>query len=49
VASLKMGAPDDESTELGPLSSQAHLERVTKAVDEAKALGISKWSPAARK
>ncbi|AHJ73863.1 aminobutyraldehyde dehydrogenase [Kosakonia sacchari] len=38
VASLKMGAPDDESTELGPLSSAAHLARVSKAVDEAKAL-----------
>ncbi|AGE94564.1 aminobutyraldehyde dehydrogenase [Citrobacter farmeri] len=39
VASLKTGAPEDESTELGPLSSLAHLERVTKAVEEAKALG----------
>ncbi|AZI87626.1 aminobutyraldehyde dehydrogenase [Kosakonia sp. CCTCC M2018092] len=39
VASLKMGEPNDESTELGPLSSQAHLERVAHAVDEAKALG----------
>ncbi|AST68780.1 aminobutyraldehyde dehydrogenase [Kosakonia cowanii] len=39
VASLKMGEPNDETTELGPLSSQAHLERVTRAVDEAKALG----------
>lgn len=39
VAGLKMGAPDDESTELGPLSSAAHLERVTQAVEAAKALG----------
>lgn len=39
VASLKMGEPNDESTELGPLSSQAHLDRVAHAVDEAKALG----------
>jgi aminobutyraldehyde dehydrogenase len=39
VASLKMGAPEDESTELGPLSSAAHLSRVCQAVDEAKALG----------
>lgn len=39
VASLKMGAPDDESTELGPLSSAAHLARVSQAVDKAKALG----------
>lgn len=39
VASLKMGEPNDESTELGPLSSQAHLDRVSSAVDEAKALG----------
>lgn len=39
VASLKMGEPNDESTELGPLSSQAHLDRVARAVDEAKALG----------
>ncbi|MFX0565945.1 aminobutyraldehyde dehydrogenase [Kosakonia cowanii] len=39
VASLKMGEPNDESTELGPLSSQAHLDRVARAVDEARALG----------
>ena len=38
VASLKIGAPDDESTELGPLSSFAHLERVASAVENAKAL-----------
>ena len=39
MATLKSGAPDDESTELGPLSSLAHLERVSKAVEEAKATG----------
>jgi len=39
VASLKTGAPEEKSTELGPLSSLAHLERVTKAVEDAKALG----------
>lgn len=39
VASLKTGVPEEESTELGPLSSLAHLERVTKAVEDAKALG----------
>ncbi len=39
VATLKSGAPDDEFTELGPLSSLAHLERVSKAVEEAKATG----------
>lgn len=38
VASLKMGAPEDASTELGPLSSLAHLERVSAAVEAAKAL-----------
>lgn len=38
VATLKTGAPEDESTELGPLSSVGHLERVCKAVDEAKAM-----------
>lgn len=38
VSSLKMGAPDDETIELGPLSSEAHLARVSKAVEEAKAL-----------
>ncbi|WES70421.1 aminobutyraldehyde dehydrogenase [Superficieibacter sp. HKU1] len=38
VASLKMGAPDEETTELGPLSSQAHLDRVSAAVEKAKAL-----------
>ncbi len=32
VASLKMGAPEDAATELGPLSSLAHLERVSAAV-----------------
>ncbi|KNC93864.1 gamma-aminobutyraldehyde dehydrogenase [Trabulsiella odontotermitis] len=39
VASLKMGDPADPSTELGPLSSQAHLDRVSAAVEKAKALG----------
>ncbi|MCT1420723.1 aminobutyraldehyde dehydrogenase [Klebsiella aerogenes] len=38
VASLKMGQPDDPSTELGPVSSLAHLERVTAAVNAARAL-----------
>ncbi|WP_318362923.1 aminobutyraldehyde dehydrogenase [Enterobacter sp.] len=38
ISSLKMGAPEDESTELGPLSSEAHLARVAAAVEEAKAL-----------
>ncbi|WP_072568519.1 aminobutyraldehyde dehydrogenase [Enterobacter sp. SA187] len=38
IASLKMGAPEDGSTELGPLSSEAHLARVAAAVEEAKAL-----------
>ncbi|QRG78308.1 aminobutyraldehyde dehydrogenase [Citrobacter sp. R56] len=38
VASLKMGAPDDETTELGPVSSAAHLARVSEAVERAKAL-----------
>ena len=33
VASLKMGPPEDETTELGPLSPQAHLDRVCAAVD----------------
>ncbi|EIV9526126.1 aldehyde dehydrogenase family protein [Klebsiella aerogenes] len=38
MASLKMGQPDDPSTELGPVSSLAHLERVTAAVNAARAL-----------
>ncbi|EKY3120013.1 aminobutyraldehyde dehydrogenase [Cronobacter turicensis] len=38
VGSLKTGAPEDETTELGPLSSQAHLERVSQAVEAAKTL-----------
>ncbi|WP_312947063.1 aminobutyraldehyde dehydrogenase [Superficieibacter sp.] len=39
VASLKIGPPEEETTELGPLSSQAHLDRVSEAVEKAKALG----------
>jgi aminobutyraldehyde dehydrogenase len=39
VASLKMGDPQDPATELGPLSSQAHLDRVSAAVEKAKSLG----------
>ncbi|ATA21001.1 aminobutyraldehyde dehydrogenase [Gibbsiella quercinecans] len=38
VASLKIGSPDDSSTELGPLITQQHLERVTGFVERAKAL-----------
>jgi aminobutyraldehyde dehydrogenase len=38
VATLKMGCPNDESTELGPLSSKAHLERVSQAVEKARSL-----------
>lgn len=38
VASLKMGAPEEDTTELGPLSSQVHLDRVSEAVEKAKAL-----------
>jgi aminobutyraldehyde dehydrogenase len=38
VSTLKTGAPDDTDTELGPLSSLAHLERVEKAVNQAKSL-----------
>ncbi|MFU0444785.1 aminobutyraldehyde dehydrogenase [Pseudocitrobacter faecalis] len=38
VASLKIGDPNHEGTELGPLSSLAHLERVSAAVEKAKAL-----------
>ncbi|TKI06115.1 aminobutyraldehyde dehydrogenase [Martelella alba] len=38
VATLKTGAPDDNATELGPLITRAHLERVTGFVERAKAL-----------
>ncbi|MRS15803.1 aminobutyraldehyde dehydrogenase [Enterobacteriaceae bacterium RIT691] len=38
VSTLKMGSPNDESTELGPLSSEAHLNRVIQAVDKARSL-----------
>ena len=38
VATLKAGAPDDAATELGPLITRAHLERVTGFVDRAKAM-----------
>ena len=47
VASLKMGAPEDAATELGPLSSLAHLERVSAAVEAAGRCRTLKWSPAA--
>ncbi|ADO48635.1 aminobutyraldehyde dehydrogenase [[Enterobacter] lignolyticus] len=49
VASLKMGAPEDQSTELGPLSSAAHLARVSDAVEKAKALGHIKVVTGGRK
>ena len=39
TAACRIYAPEDEATELGPLSSAAHLSRVCQAVDEAKALG----------
>ncbi|WP_213992647.1 aminobutyraldehyde dehydrogenase [Sodalis sp. dw_96] len=38
VATLKTGDPADENTELGPLITQAHLERVAGFVERAKAL-----------
>ncbi|BDH45970.1 gamma-aminobutyraldehyde dehydrogenase [Salmonella enterica subsp. enterica serovar Choleraesuis] len=38
VSSIKMGAPGDPATELGPVSSKAHLDRITRAVTEASAL-----------
>ncbi|QWA10687.1 aminobutyraldehyde dehydrogenase [Sodalis ligni] len=38
VATLKAGDPADESTELGPLITQAQLQRVTGFVERAKAL-----------
>ncbi|MGL5241708.1 MAG: aminobutyraldehyde dehydrogenase [Kluyvera ascorbata] len=38
VATLKFGDPEDVSTELGPLSSLAHLTRVSDAVARARAL-----------
>lgn len=38
VATLKIGLPEDAGTELGPLSSRAHLERVAQAVGKAKTL-----------
>ncbi len=39
VATLKTGDPADAQTELGPLITAAHLQRVTGFVDRAKALG----------
>lgn len=39
VATLKTGDPFDAGTELGPLISAAHLERVNGFVSRAKALG----------
>ncbi|MNG88809.1 Gamma-aminobutyraldehyde dehydrogenase [compost metagenome] len=38
VASLKIGPPEDSSTELGPLITSQHLERVIGFVERAKAL-----------
>ena len=37
VASIRMGPPEDAASELGPLSSKAHLERVADAVEKASA------------
>ncbi|HMD75046.1 MAG TPA: CoA-acylating methylmalonate-semialdehyde dehydrogenase [Steroidobacteraceae bacterium] len=33
IASLKVGAPDDPATEMGPLVTEAHRERVTSYID----------------
>lgn len=49
VASLKMGAPDDASTELGPLSSAAHLSAFVLPWTRPKPLDISASSPVAVK
>lgn len=34
MSTIKVGAPDDDDTELGPLSSQEQLETVTEQVEE---------------
>ncbi|MBU9843907.1 gamma-aminobutyraldehyde dehydrogenase [Rahnella ecdela] len=36
VANIKVGDPKDSSTEMGPLTSKAHLNRVSEAVEKAK-------------
>ncbi|OSM96834.1 aminobutyraldehyde dehydrogenase [Lonsdalea populi] len=38
IASLKIGSPEDETTELGPLITAAHRDRVAGFVERAKAL-----------
>ncbi|SEA19950.1 aminobutyraldehyde dehydrogenase [Lonsdalea quercina] len=38
IASLKVGSPEDETTELGPLITAAHRDRVAGFVERAKAL-----------
>lgn len=37
---VKVGAPFDEDTDIGPLTSQAHLNKVKGFIDEAKQQGI---------
>ncbi|UYM04438.1 aminobutyraldehyde dehydrogenase [Solicola gregarius] len=41
MASMRLGDPHDDDTDLGPLSSQRHLERVRTHVEKAKANGAT--------
>jgi 2-formylbenzoate dehydrogenase len=41
VEHIRVGAPLDPQTDMGPLITRAHLERVTKHIDGARAAGAS--------
>ena len=41
MASMRLGDPHDDDTDIGPLSSQRHLERVRTHVEKAKADGAT--------
>jgi len=41
MTAIKVGSPEDESTDIGPLISEAHRARVQAFVDEARARGAT--------
>jgi betaine-aldehyde dehydrogenase len=41
MAEIRVGSPDDDSTDIGPLISEAHRERVQGFVDQARSRGAT--------